>query len=398
MKTSKKYFSIIFCIIYLLYAGAAFFNGLPKVIEAVKLRFPNASWLTYEVNTAGKAAMPLQSELLEQHASILNLLGKQESGGFEIITGVDGAFIKNVKNDWNRTEVEQKAIKLYELKQDLEEEKQDTEIMFISPVPQVAEDHTRVVNNFPIYDQNNLMETFLYDLTSYNIPFLNSSSILKRSSLDASEYVYKTDTKLTTLSSFMIYQGLIGELNYKYDELLDPSGELTDLDSFSSEVYEDIFMGSLTAQAGVSFTGKEDFTAVLPEFETNLTYEAFGYGNVKVNGSFEEVLFYDKFLDPQQAYSDSVYSAYMEGGRYFQRKITNQNIQNDVKVLFIHDASALPLISFMSLAVEEVHAYWPEAASQGQEFDVLEYVKENDIDYVFFTSENYYYSLDGLFN
>ena len=67
-------------------------------------------------------------------------------------------------------------------------------------------------------------------------------------------------------------------------------------------------------------------------------------------------------------------------------------------MLYIHDASTLPLAAMLAPGFSETHMYWPGLAPGGAEFDLLDYVAENGIEYVFFQSEASIYSLAGLFS
>lgn len=397
MKLAKKIFSILFLAAYVLFAGNTLLKNSAGVAGGIANGFPSREGMHYYASEAAFQAFPLRSSLLEGHAQLQTLMSKTESGGLDVIATNNGAFVAGGDAYWDSYTLERHAIALHELQESLRDKGLETKIAFISAQPQIINGYTQALQPFPLPDQYPMMENLLYYLRAYNVDFLDTQFVLGRSAVPVSEYIYKTDTIWTVQASFATAQALVGKLNAQYSAGLDSGWQFLDESRFVRTTYPDGFMGSMGMRAGQAFTGREDFTTIVPGYETNFTYTASGTQEKQVTGSFEETLFNIEQLQPTDPYFYSAYSVYMDGGASYHRVITNNLQPNAPKALFIHDASALPFAAFTALAFGETHMYWPELAPADDAFNLEEYIESNDIDYVFFLAECNFYALESIF-
>jgi len=342
-------------------------------------------------------SMPGRTTLLEAHAKIHHMLGKVESGGFEIIKANNNSYLRARTAYWTKDEINQYAIKLSRLENYIEENELNTNIIYISTQPQIINNYTVAEADYPLPDDNALMESMLYNLKRYNIDFLDVSLTLKNSLLTPSQYIYRTDTKWTNQASFTVMQALIGKLNDQYGDQITIAGYMFGTDNYRFETHETVFLGDIGMAAGEPFTGKEDFLSITPLFDTSYSYDAQGNQSISISGAFHETLFNENAIYPENLYHRNSYASYLNGGDYYFRKITNHNNPDGPKALFIHDATALPLAALISPAFSEVYMYWPQLDSSGEIFDLENYLKENNFDFLFFQGEANIYSLDALF-
>lgn len=397
MKLANKVFAIIFLAAYALFASNALLGGAAGVVSGVAGSFPFREGMHYYANEAAYQALPLRTSLLEGHASLQKLMGKTESGGLDVIATADGAYVEGTETSWSSYNLELFAVALHDLQESLREKGLDTKITYISAQPQIINGYTEAQEPFPLPNQDTMMESLLYFMRAYDVDFLDTQFVLGRSSVPVSEYIYRTDTKWTNQAGFATAQALIGKLNGQYEAGIDTDWQLFDENHFTFTTHEDALMGTMGMRAGRAFTGKEDFTTIVPAYETSFTYETNGGQNEPVTGSFEETLFNSEHLQPIDPYSYSAYSVYMDGGAYFQRVIINNQQPDAPKALFIHDESALPFAAFTALGFSETHMYWPELAPDSSQFNLESYIEDNGIDYVFFLAESNYYALESVF-
>lgn len=401
MKAAKKLFAFLFVIAYAICANQMILRAPVNAYRLAAEAYPSKESMSYQVNEAGHQMLPFLTPLLEGHALIQLALQKTESGGMDVIAVNDGGYVRGHEDAWLHYDVEQFAIGLYQLKEDLKEAGSKAEVVYISTQPQIINGYTEPLADFPLPDQDALMETLMYSLNGYRVDYLDAQFSLGRSSLQPSEYIYKTGSIWTTQASFAVAQSLVDHLNDRYDANIDPNGEALNPENFKHILYEDAFIGTMGMRTGEPFTGLEDFTAILPAYSTNYEYVAKGVEGVedlRVTGTFEKTLFSQKHLQSEDHYQYNVQSVYMDGGAYYERVLVNRDRPDAPKVLFIHDSTALPFAAFLSLGLSETHMYWPAQAPAGSSFDLVDYVEAHDIDYVFFIAQSNFYSLRDIFS
>lgn len=394
MKSAKKVFAMFFLAIYVLFMGNTLLRNSSEVASNIAYGFPSGEGMHYYANDAAFQSFPLRAVLLEAYAWLQNLLGKTESGGLDVIATADGAFVEGNEVFWDSHNLELFAIALHNLQENLQSKGLDTKVTYIGAQPQIINGYTKAKEAFPLPDQYPMMESLLYYMRAYDVDFLDTQFVLSRSSVPISEYIFKTDRIWTVQASFATMQALVGKLDSQYGAGIDPDWQIFDEDKFVFTTYEDAFMGSMGMKAGEAFVGKEDFTTIVPGYETNFTYVTNDAPEESVTGSFEETLFNIKHLQPADPYLYSAYSVYMDSGAYYQRVITNNLRPDAPKALFIHDTSALP---FAALGFGETHMYWPGLAPNNAQFNLESYIEDNGIDYVFFLAECNYYALETIF-
>jgi hypothetical protein len=359
MKSARKLFAILFLIVFALYAGNVYLDAGGSVFDAAAYAFPSGEGMQYYTNEAVFDVLPFRMDALEDHARLQKMLGKTESGGLDVVAANNGTYISGHAEAWSSYEAEQYAVRLYELKQNLKNAGSKAEVIYISAQPQVVNGYTQSLGHFPIEDQDAMMESLLYYLRAYGVDFLDTQFALAQTDLPVSGYIYKTDTIWTTQASFVAAQALAGKLNGQYGAGIGDGWRLFDTNNFEMTTYKNAFMGSMGMRAGESFTGREDFTTIVPKYETDFTYETVGWQNLSLNGSFDETLFNVEHLEPLDPYSYSAYATYMDGGADYRRVIVNHDQPDAPKALFIHDESALPFAPFMALGFGQTHMYWP---------------------------------------
>ena len=130
--------------------------------------------------------------------------------------------------------------------------------------------------------------------------------------------------------------------------------EKTDVDYYSDEEnYEyrhatDTYLGSLGRKAGYGFTGYDEFTYVLPKYDTSYRYRHIKGGETVIDksGTFEQAL----ISDPAE--SDH-YCSYLNNS-YCEMIIENNLCTNGKRLLMVSDSYGRPLAAFLSAYFSEV--------------------------------------------
>lgn len=135
------------------------------------------------------------------------------------------------------------------------------------------------------------------------------------------------------------------------------TSEYFDLISYSTEFYNNIFLGSDGQRTGLFFGGVDDVTLIIPSFATNFTVEIPNHQWDRI-GTFDETILERSYLENQNLnyFSKNTYKVYLELNTEYI-KIKNNLATNDTKVLLIKDSFSKPLAAYLALHYSEVHLY-----------------------------------------
>ena len=138
---------------------------------------------------------------------------------------------------------------------------------------------------------------------------------------------------------------------------LDPDGYYRNIDNYDVTWHKKMFLGSAGRNAGMSFGNLEleDFQTIIPKFSGKIKYSG------KEGNYTDTVIIKDK-LNYDDVYTSDPYGFYMNG---IERKetIINENNPDGMKVLFIRDSFASPMIIDMIPYCSEIHSYWGKFAT-----------------------------------
>ncbi len=183
------------------------------------------------------------------------------------------------------------------------------------------------------------------------------------------ELFYKTDHHWTVETAFYSFSQFYKYLNESYKISNKQEIDLvTNLDNFSKTTMENCYLGSWGRRTGVLYAGLDDFTYLVPDFETDISIKRVaGEAKYEARGNFYDVVMSPKRVDKEQfgpseeelaagfgdngIYTD-LYSAYMDGFTA-EMQIVNHNSSSNKKILIFHDSFGFPFSSFMSLGFKE---------------------------------------------
>lgn len=182
---------------------------------------------------------------------------------------------------------------------------------------------------------------------------------------------YRTDHHWTNESAFNGANAILNAFGIENEQY--------DFRNFEKNVYKDSFLGSYGIRVGDYFIGKDDFTVLVPKFDTDLSYKHFVDGDItfEAYGTFSEC-FIDEELINDEEYNNK-YNAFLNGG-YVENIIINKNSDNKKKLLIISDSFARPMTQYLSLGFYETRYLDPQVGRFNE--SCIEYIEEYEPDYL----------------
>jgi len=374
-RRARSAFAILFITVLVAFSILNFTTRLPLFRTKLSNLSANSGLndMIGTVNYIANGSVLGEEELIYSHSLLQVLLGKEESGGFEIIKGNNGELSYGNFYPVFTTHAEEYAFRMRQLR-DYESSK-GSHVIFINAIDLFDRTHSSYAADLPVNDQNTISDAMLYYLQSYGIDYLDSRKVLKESSLPPEQYRYNTDIHWTVEASFEVFASLIEKLSDEYDLDLDPDSYYTNPDNYTQSLFPQSYVGILGQRASVPFSGMDNFLFIEPDFQTQFTLD-YIRDNVEytVTGDFNKALINHSYWD-----NGYFFASYLSGQTPWKR-ITNELSQTGPRFLFICDSFAMPMISFLAPIASEIHVICPLA---GQPIDLEQYVAEYDFDFVF---------------
>ena len=164
---------------------------------------------------------------------------------------------------------------------------------------------------------------------------------------------YKTDHHWTIESSFAVAAGICSHLNDKYGLGIDE--DIFAEDRYKRTTHKNAFLGAEGRRTGIWYTGLDDFTEILPDFETDFDItisDAEGKLSER-HGSFTETVM-DMSKDiSKYSFEDSAYYEYW-GGDYGRIHVVNNRNTDAPKIFVFKDSYGVPVSAFLTNAFSEM--------------------------------------------
>ena len=198
-------------------------------------------------------------------------------------------------------------------------------------------------------DQN--ADSLLRNLETKGIAYLDLREAIHDQGLNHHELYYVTDHHWKVETGLWATNIVVEYLNREEGFGIDP--ELYDQSNYSFTVYPEWFLGTQGKKVTLAKTKADDFTVVVPQFETSLLCEIPSLG-MREEGDFHILLDESKYQE-KDVYNMSPYHAYSWGDNALMT-VTNLNDTSGKSVLLIHDSYGDPVAPFMALGVETLYS------------------------------------------
>ncbi len=336
---------------------------------------------TMEENFIGKEIF------VEGYGYIQQLMKKNEFSNFDIVKDENNNLHYSYFDD-GENDMDEIINRTATLKEFLDER----DIAYLHVVPSSKNSEiNKFETGIPMPLDNETVDTFLEGMDKEKIEYLDLRTLMMSNGLPDDEQFFKTDHHWTIQACFWAFTEIVERLNEEYDAGLDPDEYYTNIDNYNKVLYENSFLGSLGRKTGINYGGVDDFTLITPKYETDYTNTTMRIdGSLDNNfGEFEGVIVN---MDPfQNVYklketNSDKYFTYLSGNWPYV-SVTNNNVENDKKLLLIKDSYAVPVASFLTTTFKQVDLVDPRYIQEPIE-DIIE---RNEYDYVvtLFSLPNY---------
>ncbi len=317
----------------------------------------------------------------EVYGTVCKALGKNEENGFTYVRDRDGVLY--YANLWNTTDVsmEELAKRVKRLQEDTKAK--GTKVVMLLYPTKYDENWSDGYYGIPYQDMNDLADEFLMYLRRYGVDYLDYREILQATGKSASELFFKTDHHWTVETSFDATVSLVEFMRERFGEELDPEGFYCDINNYVIEEYKGSFLGSQGREAGLVYSGVDDYTFILPNFATrvkwkhrNLT-ESVDEQNGYVNGT----LISKGYLKVKDAYERDLNSSYL-GGVYLFDRVQNMDRPEGegLKLLFLRNSYSSCIATFLTPMVSSIDLVW---TANSEENEIMPVIASGDYDYIF---------------
>lgn len=305
------------------------------------------------------------------------LLGKREIGNFTYYIRDDGGLI--IMSKTKKFSLEQN----YDVLKRLYSYSNKNGISFLDVImpEEVNGDDIELLKNI---DNGNYKIDQLTQKIEGEIPYLDLRTNEEVSNL-AQNY-YKTDHHWDNETCFYSFKAVIEDLAEKYEQKYDPNYIYTNIENYTKNTKENCFYGSKGLNVGEVYLSKEDFSILVPNFETKFKFEKYEKGKLtkETEGRFEETFIDDELLN-DESYMNK-YNVFLYGTND-ECRISNNSIDSKTKALLIGPSYGRMFAPYLSTCFKETRYIDPQ---EGRfEGDVMEYIKDYGPDVIILLNKAY---------
>ena len=223
---------------------------------------------------------------------------------------------------------------------------------------------------------NGTCDRLLSRLQDRGIECIDIREYIREDGLNWPDLFYVTDhhwrPQTACWAASRITEYLAQNHGYNYD------ASLFDESNMKTEVFPDLFLGSVGRRTGTLYAGIDDFELVTPDYETSFDFVSYpGDTVIHRNGDFREALIDDSNLK-KDYYNINNYAAYT-GDSTKTTTTINYDPINDKKILLVRDSYSCALQPFLSLEQKQITTidlrYFKDET-------VIDHINSNDYDTV----------------
>lgn len=386
MKSDKKMKrSHLIAVLFLLFIIFFTFANLPLLAKSGRNIIQNRGRnITSEISTLTSSFdenFHLKYAFLDLNGMVHKFLGKSSMNN---VTRLNNGYLASLIGSGGTMERQsQMMTDLYKVL-----EKRNTPMLYVQAPGKIS----RLDKQLPagLYDHSNdNTDNFIRGMREGGIPVLDIREEIEKEGLDHYSMFFKTDHHWTPHGGFFAYTKIMEKLaDFSYTE--EPNK--LDLKSYEVEEYKEHFLGSTGRRTGALYAGVDDITLIYPSFETKMSISV-PSRDIYRSGSFKDVIFDYTHIEEKDFYNKSPYSTYI-GGDYPLVIHENDKAANDQTILLIRDSFSLPVQSFLSLSISNLHVidlrYYTDQT-------LLQYIDELNPDMVMFLYNVNIFGDDSMF-
>ena len=253
-----------------------------------------------------------------------------------------------------------------------------TPLLYVQTPLKNIEGYNKMPQGITDYANSNT-DRFMQQLEDAGIDKIDLRENMKASQLEYSNLFYKTDHHWKTQTAFWALGQVTDYLREGMNINLDPNHFYTNEENYESVFYEQNFLGSQGRRVGKYYGGVDDYTLMLPKYDTDYSVTINKTNNSStIEGTFEESIVKYNLLRPKDIFTNR-YAAYF-GADFPEVIVKNHKADNDMKVLIFKDSFGLPFSAFFSTMVGETRLL----DTRYYDGDVEEYIRAYNPDLVLY--------------
>jgi hypothetical protein len=390
----RSAFAVLFCAALVFCAaalwqsrGAAMFAGMSEAWRSASLR--DARAFTAALEDVLYQNMRGKTFFLEAHAGVQRLMGKYETGGFEIVRDRDNFLEYGRLAPYPSSLAREYAQKLWRMQSVTEAH--GGKFLFVSPPARHRRYDTGAYpSDLPYPDLHPFYDALFYQLHLYGVAAADLRENVEKDGLPFESYTFRTDDRLPAETAFAAFRASVEALNRNFGAGLDPDGVFRNRDMYKEETYEKSFLGYIGRLTGMAFCGLDDFTVLWPVFPSFYTLTAQNENKVSQTwaGPGATTLLQPSVLreaaKARDPHHSDLYRVYL-GGSYYYARIRNLAAASGAPhLLLIHDGDAAPMAVLLAPLFREITIVDPVRAklSADAESYLSEHLETHSPEYV----------------
>ncbi|MFA9466958.1 MAG: hypothetical protein ACERKN_22115 [Velocimicrobium sp.] len=381
----KKIVTAVLFLIFLF--SFSFYNtqqALPKIKETVRTALEEKSQpgdIISLVEAVINDKVYDKYIFIEAYGYLQKLMDKHETNNFEIVKDVTGKKLYYTNFATGTNEVSSLVDSMDNLSKETSDLK--TKVIYLMTPDKYLAGYTKYETGIPYNYANETADLFLDELGKKEIDYLDYRDSIMDSEIETEDLFFDTDHHWKVPTTFWAFTQLVNKLEDSYGVEFKDKDYYSNLDNYNQITYKDSYIGSQGKKMGILYSGVEDFTLIYPKFETSYFFYSNQYGaETSVNGRFEDALMMNDVLTKKDKdiydMENDKYYCYLNGNCGFVQA-RNNNLEDGLKVLFIKDSMISPMAAFFTSFCSDVYMIDPRYYGG----DIDEFVKEQDLDYVF---------------
>ncbi|MCY6957284.1 DHHW family protein [Clostridium brassicae] len=378
----KKFITAVLFLIFLFIFSFLNIRANYKTIKLAVEKTESSSLKEYILNIEHNVNENIYGKykFIEAYGYVQKLMDKNEFSNFEVVKDTEGKLhFTYFANKPNPTE--QLVAKLKDFQRNIKSPK--TKLLYLMTPDKYIKGYTKFPKGIPYDYSNETADQFLNQLKLQGINSIDLREGILESGIKREDLFFNTDHHWKIETAFWGFKKLVKDMNKKYSLQLDKDNFYTDINNYNIIKYDNVFIGSMGRKTGKYYADADDFSLIYPKFKTN--YD-FNFENNFMKGTFigrfEEALVGVNPIRKYDVYGShgiiaDKYFSYLYGNQPFAH-IHNKQNSNGLKVLFIKDSLAVPLISFFSTTCSDVYLIDPRYYKK----DALDFINNTQLDFV----------------
>lgn len=325
-------------------------------------------------------------KFVETYGFIQKLMDKQEFNSFAYIRDDDNMLYYGSMMELGTDDLEEYARNVKRLNEYVESK--GAKLLVVIPPSKVLAGVSPVNIEWPLNNPNNRTDKLMVLLQQYGVNAVDLRNTMIESGASLEELFFKTDHHWTPLAAYYGTTEVIKQIKERFGEDLDPERYYTNLGNYHTYTFEQIFLGSTGRNAGVVYSGLDDYTLIWPECDMEFTWINEEDGDEKTGSMEEALLNPSTVMNIENIYDCNINRVYMEEV-VDKDKIINNSRPDLPRLTVLRDSYFTPMAFFLAPMCSEIDMLWTRNA---EGISLEDFIKESDSDYVIL--EIYPYNLD----